>query len=75
MNQTATLLKARKTFSSKGERKAYAFGLINGYLICNYNHADKIGLRVYANLLEMMKRGAMSQEIAEYLQGTVKDYA
>ena len=74
MNQTATLLKAKKTFSSNAERKAYSFGLVSGYLICNYNHADKIGLRVYANLLEMMENGARSQEIVEYLEGTVKTY-
>ena len=74
MNQTATLLKARKIFPSKSERKAYSFGLISGYLICNYNHADKIELRVYANLIEMMKRGASSSEIIEYLEGTVKQY-
>ena len=74
MNQTAKLLKARKTFPSTGERKAYSFGLISGYLLCNYNHADKIALRVYANLLEMMKRGASSSEIVEYLEGTVKQY-
>ena len=75
MNQTATLLKAKKTFSSNGERKAYSFGLINGYLLCNYNHADRIALRVYANLIAMMGRGAGPQEIAEYLEGTVKKYA
>lgn len=75
MNQTATLIKAEKKFASKGEHKAYSFGLISGYLICNYNHADKIALRVYANLLEMMKREAKPQEIIKYLEGTVRTYA
>ena len=75
MNETATLLKAQKTFSSPNERKAYSFGLVSGYLICNYNHVDKIALRVYANLIEMMERGARPQELIEYLQGTVQNYA
>lgn len=75
MNQTAALLKAQKIFASKEEQKAYSFGLISSYLICNYNHADKIALRVYANLTEMMSNGARSKEIIEYLEGTVKQYA
>ena len=74
MNQTATLLKTQKRFASLGERKAYSFGLISGYLICNYNHADKIALRVYANLLEMMENGSTSNEIVKYLEGTVRQY-
>lgn len=75
MNQTATILKAEKQFFSSREEKAYSFGLISGYLICRHNHADKIALRVYTCLLEMMEHGANPQEIIEYLQGTVKEYA
>lgn len=72
MNQTANIIKAPRRFRTGSEDKAYSLGLISGYLICNYNHADKIALRVHKNMLEMMERGAGSREIAEYLKGTVK---
>ncbi|MGD9561992.1 MAG: hypothetical protein AB7F88_07210 [Pyrinomonadaceae bacterium] len=75
MNETAQFLKTPKVFLTEREARAHALGMISGFLIANYNHADRIGLRTHKNLMAMIERGASHGEITEYLVGTVGEYA
>ena len=71
MFETAAIIKNSKKFFTGKDRRVYCLGLFSGYLLCNFNYAEGISLRIYKNLLAMIERGASIVEVAEYLEASI----
>jgi len=71
MFETAAIIKNSKKFFTGNDRRVYCLGLFTGYMLCHFNHAEGISLRVYQNVLALIERGASITEVAEYLEASI----